>query len=321
MTSTGTTAPAVSNATLTQRAAIASVVVATLLLGLKGVALWRTGSMAMLGSVADTTLDLVASIVTLMGVRLAAAPADPEHRYGHGKAEALASLFQVSLISIAAAGIAFESFSRLGNPHTTQAPEMGIGVSVIAILLSLVLILYQRHVIRQTGSLAINTDSLHYMSDFVLNGSVIVALVLDHYFALKGADTLFGFAIAIWLGRGAWHGAIDAAEHLMDKEWSIEDRRRFIEVASRHPKASGIHDMRTRTSGSDRFVQFHVWVDPEMSVRAAHDVMDEIEAELRKEFPGVDILIHPDPEGHIEKGGDPLRADEALAVLETSKAH
>lgn len=300
---------------LTRRAALASVGVAAILLVMKAGALWQTESVAMLGSLADTALDLVASLVTLFGVRLAAMPADQEHRYGHGKAEALTSLFQVSIISVAAAGIAIESFSRIGNPHLTRSAETGIGVSIIAILLSFGLIAYQRHVVARTGSLAINTDAMHYKSDFFLNMSVIVALVLDHFLRLHGVDALFGIAIAAWLGWGAWHSASEAIGHLMDREWSLEERQRFIEVAARHPALHGIHDMRTRTSGADRFVQFHVWVDPDMTVRAAHDVMDEVEAQLKIEFPGVDILIHPDPDGHIEGGGNPLRAREAGEVL------
>lgn len=301
---------------LTQRAALASVAVATTLLVLKAVATWQTGSVAMLGSLADTTLDLVASLVTLGGVRWAAMPADQDHRFGHGKAEALAALFQVTLIAMAALGLAWESLHRLGGAHATRAPETGIGVSIIAILLSLVLVLYQKRVIAATGSLAIGTDNLHYQSDFFLNLSVIVGLVLDYYTGLHGIDPLFGLGIAVWLGWGAWNSASHAVDHLMDKEWSVEERQRFLAVASRHPLLRGIHDMRTRSSGAARFVQFHASVDPDMSVREAHRVMDEIEASLRKEFPGVEILIHPDPYGYEDEDGDPLRAADARELLE-----
>lgn len=302
---------------LTRNAALASVAVASILLLLKAYALWRTQSVAVLGSLADTTLDLVASVVTLLGVHWAAQPADEQHRYGHGKAEALASLFQVTLIGMAALGLAGESIHRLmTGVHSTAGASEGIGVSLIAIVLSLALVLYQKRVIARTGSLAIGTDNLHYKSDFYLNLSVIVALVLDQYLRISGADALFGVGIALWLGRSAWVAAGEAVDHLMDKEWSIEERQHFIEVASRHPQLHGIHDMRTRSSGAHRFVQFHASVDPNMTIRAAHDVMDEIEAELAKDFPGVDILIHPDPEGHVEGGDDPLRglaAEELLA--------
>ncbi|MCB2015159.1 MAG: cation diffusion facilitator family transporter [Sphingobium sp.] len=302
---------------LTQRAALASVAVAAILLAMKAVALWRTGSVAVLGSLADTSLDLVASLVTLMGVRLAAMPADHDHRFGHGKAEALAALFQVTLITMAAIGLAWESVHRmLVGVHETAAPETGIAVSVVAIILSFFLVVYQKRVIARTGSLAIGTDNLHYQSDFFLNLSVIVALVLDQYLGISGADPIFGVGIALWLAWNAWQSASQAVDDLMDKEWSLEERQHFLNVASRHPQLKGIHDMRTRSSGAHRFVQFHASVDPDMTVLQAHRVMDEIEAALRKEFPGVDVLIHPDPEGHVEGGGDPLRGMDAQDLLE-----
>ncbi len=300
---------------LTQSAALASVAVAAILLVLKAVALWRTDSVAVLGSLADTSLDLVASLVTLLGVRWAALPADHEHRFGHGKAEALSALFQVTLITIAALGLGWESIGRIGGDHRTQAAETGIGVSVVAIVLSLALVAYQKRVIARTGSLAIGTDNIHYRSDLYLNLSVIVALVLDRYLNLAGVDALFGLGIAAWLARSAWSSASEAVDNLMDKEWSVEERRHFLDVASRHPRLHSIHDMRTRSSGTHRFVQFHVMVDPEMTVRDAHVVMDEIEAGLAKEFPGVEILIHPDPLGHVEPEGDPLRGADAQALL------
>ena len=188
---------------LTRNAALASVAVASILLVLKAFAVWMTGSVSMLGSLADTGLDLVASLVTLLGVRVAATPADHNHRFGHGKAEALAALFQVSLITVAAAGIGWRAIGLLSGVHRTAEAEYGIGVSVIAILLSFVLIAYQKHVVAKTGSLAIGTDSLHYQSDFVLNLSVIAALALDQYAGISGIDPVFGIAIAAWLLWGA----------------------------------------------------------------------------------------------------------------------
>jgi ferrous-iron efflux pump FieF len=284
----------------TVRAALASVATALFLLGLKAYASAQTGSVAMLGSLADTAFDLVASLVTLWSVRVAAQPADEDHRFGHGKAEALAALFQVSLITISAAGIGWRAIDRLISRETTAHAEYGIGVSIAALAATLLLIRYQRRVIAKTGSVAIRADNIHYASDLLLNGSVIAALVLDQYLGLRGADPLFGVGIAAWLMFGAWRAAGTAIDQLMDREWPQEKRQRFLAVAAQHPELKGIHDLRTRTSGTHDFVQFHVWVAPEMSVAAAHRVMDEVEAKLAKEFPGVEILIHPDPEGHQE---------------------
>lgn len=280
---------------LTARAAIASVSVALFLLTLKGLAALQTGSVAMLGSLADSALDVVASLITLLGVRVAAIPADHDHRYGHGKAEALVALVQVGLIAASAVGILVRAVGRLASGEATAHAEYGIGVSVIAMLATLGLLAYQRHVIARTGSVAIKADHVHYQSDLLLNGAVIAALVLDQMAGLTGADPLFGIAIALWLAWGAWRASTAAIDQLMDREWPEEKRRRFIALAEAHPAVEGIHDLRTRSSGSRDFAQFCVWVDPAMSIAAAHGVMDEVEAMLMREFPGSEVIIHPEP--------------------------
>lgn len=292
------------HAGLNRSAAFASLSAAGLLLGLKGWAAWSTGSTAMLGSLADTTLDLVASLATLLGVWIAAQPADDKHRFGHGKAEAIAALFQIVLISISALGIASRAVEQFLSGGRTQAAAQGILVSVAAIGVTFALLAWQRHVIRRTGSLAIHTDSVHYQSDLLLNIAVILALVLDQYAGLSRADPLFGFGIALWLGWGAWNASKAVLNQLMDHEWPVERKARVLELIAANPDISGVHDLRTRTSGNKDFVQFHVWVDAQMTVRQAHRVMDSIEARIHEEFPEVEVLIHTDPEGLVDEVGD-----------------
>ena len=291
---------------LTTRAALASVCTALFLLALKAFAAMETGSVAMLGSLADTSLDLLASLVTLFGVRVAARPADHNHRFGHGKAEALAALVQVVIITISAIAIGWRAIAKLMEGDRTAHAEYGIAVSAVAIAVTLGLLAYQRSVIRRTGSVAIRTDHLHYQSDLLLNLSVIAALVLDQYLNLTGADPVFGIIIALWLLWGAWSASSHALDQLMDREWPDEKRQRFLAVAARHPAARGIHDLRTRSSGTHDFAQFHIWVDPAMSVAAAHVVVEEIEAGLEAEFPGCEVLIHLDPEGQVDCPGNAL---------------
>jgi ferrous-iron efflux pump FieF len=299
---------------LNRSAAIGSIAVATLLVGMKGWAAWTTGSTAMLGSLADTVLDLVASSATLIGVWIAAQPADAKHRFGHGKAEALAAMFQVVLISISAIGLAFKAIAQILAGGRTASAAEGIAVSVVATVATLALLAWQRHVIRRTGSIAIATDHLHYQSDLVLNLAVIAALALDQFAGIAHADALFGLAIAGWLGWGAWRASHAAIEQLMDKEWPEEKKQRFIELLAREPELRGAHDLRTRTAGHRDFAQFHVWVDANMTVRQAHKVMDAIEARLVAEFPGTEILIHPDPEGLVDEEG--IAAEDVLAPAE-----
>lgn len=288
---------------LTNRAAIASVTMALFLLALKIFAAAETGSVALLASLADTGFDVLASVLTLFSVRYAAMPADDDHRFGHGKAEALSALLQVVLITVSAILIGWRAIVRLGEQEQTSHPEYGIGVSVIAIIATLGLLAYQRHVVRKTGSVAIQADHVHYQSDLLLNLAVIIAIVLDTMLNVRGADPLFGIAIAAWLMWGAYRAARIALDQLLDREWPEEKRERFIEVALRHPELRGIHDMRTRSSGVHDFCQFHVWVDPNMTVKEAHRIMDEVEQALMDEFPGVEVLIHPDPEGHKDETG------------------
>ena len=286
---------------LTARAAMASIAMAVTLIGLKLWASIETDSMAMLGSLADSGLDLVASLVVLLGVRVAAQPADWDHRFGHGKAEALAALVQVILITLSALFIGYRAVERLLSGAETGSAELGIGVSIIAMVLTAALISYQRHVVARTGSLAIGTDRLHYSSDLLLNGSVIVALVLDQFVGLTGADAVFGLLIALWLFWGAWGASGSALNQLMDREWPDELRERFLAAAKEYPELAGIHDLRTRTSGTHNFAQFHVWVPGEWTVREAHDRLDRVEEALQERFPATEIIIHLDPEGQIDR--------------------
>lgn len=297
-------------ASLTRSAAYASIATALFLVGLKLWASWQTGSTAMLGSLADTTLDLIASLATLLGVWIASHPADENHRFGHGKAEALAAIFQVMLITLSAGGIALRAVTRLAEGGQTAAAEEGIAVSIVAIVATFALLAWQRHVIRKTGSVAIKTDHVHYQSDILLNLSVIAALVIDQFMGFGAADPLFGLGIALWLAWGAWRAGGEAMDHLMDREWPEERREEFLAVLARHPDIRGVHDLRTRTSGADDFVQFHMAVDPHLTVLEAHALMDEVEERIAREFPGVEVLIHPDPEGLVNEEG--VAAEELL---------
>jgi ferrous-iron efflux pump FieF len=286
---------------LATKAALASVSLALVLVAAKAWAAWSTSSTAMLGSLADTALDLLASITTLVGVRIAALPADRNHRFGHGKAEALVAMAQVMLITISALWIFWRAIDRLLAGAETGAMELGIGVSLLAMAGTVALLWYQRRVIARTGSVAIKTDNLHYKSDLALNSAVIAALLLDQAAGISGADALFGIAIALWLLWGAWHAAAEAVDQLMDKEWPAEERDAFLAAAAEYPELGGLHDLRTRRSGLLRFVQFHVWVPAEWTVRHAHDMLDPVEEKLQARFPGTEILIHVDPEGQTDR--------------------
>ncbi|MXO91337.1 cation diffusion facilitator family transporter [Pontixanthobacter aquaemixtae] len=301
---------------LTRSAAIASISVALFLVAIKLWASMETGSTAMLGSLADSALDLIASLATLVGVWIAAQPADDNHRFGHGKAESLSAMFQVMLIALSAAAIGFRAIQHLIEGGRTSAAAEGIGVSAIAIVVTLGLLLWQRHVIRQTRSVAISADHVHYQSDLLLNVAVIAALALDQFGGIAFADPLFGFAIAAWLLWGAWRAASEAVDNLMDREWPEEKRQRFVELAAKHPELSNLHDLRTRTSGTRDFVQFHVDLPRAMTVEQAHDIIERVENDLCSHFPDMELLIHIDPAGHVDEPGNRLVEEDEFAKLE-----
>ncbi|MDE2340246.1 MAG: cation diffusion facilitator family transporter [Alphaproteobacteria bacterium] len=287
--------PGTNNA-LKIRAALASASMALVLLAMKTFAVYRTGSVAMLGSLADTGLDVLTSLITLFGVHFAAQPADGNHRYGHGKAEALVALFQVIVIVGSGISIGWMAILHLleGGAQTAN-PEYGIGVSAVAIVMTLALVLYQRSVVRRTGSVAIHADNVHYQADLMINIAVVIAIIIDQYLGWHRADPLFGLLIAVWLIYGAATASLRAFHELMDHEWPEADREAFIRVAEQHAEIQGIHDVRTRTSGATRFIQFNVWADPDKTLREVHDVMDEVESRLMRAFPDTEVMIHPEP--------------------------
>ena len=301
---------------LTRSAALASISVALVLVALKSWASWRTGSAAMLGSLADSALDLVASVVTLFGVWYASQPADREHRFGHGKAEAIAALAQVMLIALSAFGIVIRSVQEWVNGPQIAAAEEGIGVSVVAIVLTFALLGWQRFVLARTGSVAIRTDHVHYQSDLLLNLAVIAGLALSAYAGIAGADPFFGLAIAAWLAWGAYEASREALDHLMDREWPDEKRRAFVEAAAAHAELANLHDLRTRTAGNRDFVQFHVDMPPAMTVEEAHDIIERVEADLCRKFPDMELLIHIDPAGHVDEPDNPLVEEDEFAALD-----
>jgi ferrous-iron efflux pump FieF len=292
-------------ARLTRSAALASAGVAVLLLGLKTWAAAATGSVAMLGSLADTGLDLLASLLTLFAVGFAAQPADDDHRFGHGKAEAIAALMQTLLIIGSAALIMWRAVLSFGQTDLPRAPDVGIGVSAVAIALTLALVAWQKHVVRKTGSIAIATDSLHYQSDLLLNGTVIAAFVLDVLLGIHGADAFFGIVIALWIAWSALKSARAAIDMLMDREWPPEKSAELRRIVLAVPGVEDVHDLRSRSSGITDFIQFHIWLDPAMTVIAAHDIVDMIELRLQKAFPDAEFFIHIDPRGHRDDPAQP----------------
>lgn len=280
-----------------RRATYAAVAVAAVLIVLKTAAFFMTGSVAMLGALFDSVLDGSASMVNLLAVRHALTPADREHRFGHGKAEALAGLGQAFIIFGSAGYIAFEAFNRIFDPQPLAHSSVGIAVSLVAIILTFALVAYQRYVVSRTNSLAIAADSIHYRGDLLMNLAVIAAFVFSGFLGMHWADPVLGVMIAVMIAYSAWQIIRAAYNQLMDHELSLDDRERIKTIAMAHPEVVSIHDLRTRAAGVQLFIQFHLELETDISLMKAHEISDDVEAKVRKAFQGAEVIIHQDPAG------------------------
>jgi ferrous-iron efflux pump FieF len=282
---------------LRRAASYASVSVALVLIAAKFAAWLGTGSVALLSSLIDSLLDAAASLVTLFALRQAMAPADREHRFGHGKAEPLAVLGQSAFIGGSALWLLAEAVRRLIWPVPVENTSAGIAVMGFAIVVTLGLVSFQRYVVKKTGSLAIGADELHYRGDLVLNASVLLALVLESSLKLPVIDPVFGGVVGIWITYSAARLARASLTQLMDRELSDEERARIRAIAQAHPDVVAAHDLKTRVAGPTAFIQIHIEMDGAISLLRAHEISDEVEASLRKAYPQAEIIIHQDPAG------------------------
>jgi ferrous-iron efflux pump FieF len=283
--------------TLMHRAALASLSVTVFLIALKFVAYIATDSVSMLASLADSGLDFFASMINLVAVRSSLTPPDREHRFGHGKAEPLAGLAQGAFIAGSATFLIIEAVSRLTQPHVIERETVGFIVMGIAIAATIGLVGYQRMVVAKTASLAISSDQSHYTSDLITNVGVVVSLVLSAQFGWKYADPIIAIAIALFLAWTSWGVFRASSDQLMDHELPDEDRAKIKSLVMRHADVRNLHDLRTRASGLNTFIQFHIELDADISLTRAHEISDAVEADVMEAFPKAEILIHQDPAG------------------------
>lgn len=287
-------------ARLMRLATYASVSVALTLIVTKLGAWAVTESISLLSTLIDSLLDALASMVNLVAVRHALQPADREHRFGHGKAEALAGLAQSAFIAGSAAFLVLQAADRVIRPRDISHPDIGYAVMVFSIVLTFALVLFQRYVVRRSGSVAISADSLHYQTDLLINASVILSLFLASEMGLPLADPLFAIGIAAYIVWGAVQIARQSLDMLMDKELPDDDRKRIQQIVNGHPAVVGMHDLRTRASGAQVFIQLHLELDPEMPLRDAHVISEQVMKSLCEAYPQAEVIIHEDPEDAIE---------------------
>jgi ferrous-iron efflux pump FieF len=279
------------------RATYASLATAGVLIAAKFVAWTGTDSVALLSSLVDSMVDAAASLVTFVAVRQAAIPPDREHRFGHGKAEPLAALGQAAFLLGSALFVIAEAVRRLVAPEPVENTGIGVAVMVFSLVVTVALVAYQRHVVKRTGSLAINADALHYSSDILMNVGVIATLLTQSALAAPVIDPLFGGAVGAYITYGAAKIGRLALTQLMDRELPDEERARIRRIAESHPEVTAVHDIRTRGAGPTAFIQLHIEMDGTMSLLHAHEISDAVETQLRAAFPHAGIIIHADPAG------------------------
>jgi cation diffusion facilitator family transporter len=301
------------SAVLTRRITLLSVITAAVLVAMK-LAVWlASGSVALMASLADSGLDFIASLATFFAVRYAAAPPDAEHRYGHGKAEAFASLFQGGLVFASAALIGREAIVDLITPHPLKAEGWAIGTMALSTLLTAGLIAAQTRVLNRTGSVAVSGDRAHYASDLGSNIIALLGIAASIWLGRNSLDSVAALLVAAVLLWGAISVYREAAGQLLDRELSPESRRRIIELITRDRRIGGVHQLRTRAAGPYVHVQMHIDLDPELTLAEAHTVLVDAEKRVLETFPSADIIIHADPSGKAEPHGG--------AFAETSPAH
>ncbi|MBV4486692.1 cation diffusion facilitator family transporter [Pseudomonas sp. SWRI153] len=283
------------HARLLRLATRASVAVACTLIIAKAIAWWLSGSVSMLAGLTDSALDGVTSMLNLLAVHYALRPADDDHRYGHGKAESLAGMAQALFIGGSAVLIAFQAYARLQTPEPLGAPWLSIGVIVFSLLLTAALLVLQHRVVRQTGSNAVRADSLHYRSDMLLNGSILIALVLAGL-GFEQLDAWFGLGIAAYIFWSAIQIARESFSVLMDEELPTDVSQHMLELACSVPGVLGAHDLRTRISGNHWFVQLHLELPGELTLSVAHGISDQAAAAIHKAYPRAEVLVHADPQ-------------------------
>ncbi|PVX39220.1 ferrous-iron efflux pump FieF [Pasteurella langaaensis DSM 22999] len=283
-----------------KRAASFAVIVSTSLIIVKGIAWWKTGSLAILAAMTDSLVDLLASGTNMLVLRFALQPADRNHYFGHGKAESLAALAQSAFITGSAVFLLLQGIQRLANPVATENNGFGVIVCVISILLTFALLMYQRKVISLTQSPAIQADKLHYQTDLLMNSAILIAMLFSLY-GIVYADAIFAIIIALYIFASALKMSWEAIQTLLDRALPEEEIQQIIQLAEKHPQVIGIHDIGTRQVGNTKFIQLHLELEDHLPLIDAHEIADQVEQNILADFADAKIVIHQEPHSVVQK--------------------
>jgi ferrous-iron efflux pump FieF len=287
-------------AKLMRLASMASISVAGTLIAVKLAALLLTHSVSLLASLVDSLTDSFASLINFIAIRHALMPPDREHRFGHGKAEPLAALAQSAFMTGSAIFVLIAALQRLLNPTPLNYGTIGLVVMGISIALTFFLVAFEKNVARQTGSMVIQTDSLHYEVDLWTNAAVFLSIGASTFWQIHILDPVAAFGITGYLLWNTYHIAVHAIQTLMDREFSEQEGAEIRAIALSHHGALGVHDLRTRRSGPSAFIQVHLEMEDSLPLIHAHKISDDVEAAIRRHFTEAEVIIHEDPQSVAE---------------------
>jgi|TARA_B100001750_G_scaffold231087_1_gene228163 ferrous-iron efflux pump FieF len=290
---------------LVKSASIASLLVASTLIFLKYYGWVTTSSVSLLGSLADSLIDFLASVFVFVAITYSFLPADEKHRFGYGKSEGLVAFIQSLLIGFSGVYVFIEAIKRLIYPSQINKPIVAIWVIIVSIALTVALIMYQKYVVEKSKSMAIESDQYHYLTDTFINLSVLFSVVISGWTKFIFIDAIVGLLISGVVLYNAFILLKKSFKILLDQEIQSSDRDEIKKIALQHPKVLGFHDLRTRDTGRNYIIQFHLELDPKMSLLESHTITDEVTDNVLESYPDSEIIIHTDPLG-IDELRDPF---------------
>lgn len=289
------------NETLLKCATYFSTITSFIILVIKLYAWWMTNSISILASLLDSFLDISASIINLLAIRYSLIPPDDDHRFGHDKIQDLSVFLQAIFFIISGCSVIGLSINRIINPIIIEHSSLGIWIMILSIFLTSFLILFQSFVIKRTNSKIIVADKLHYTIDMVTNLSVVLSLWISKQYNFIYLDVIFAILISFYVIHEGVDLIKQTFKNLMDEELSDDEKQKILNILSSEKKIIGVHEFKTRYAGNKAFIQFHIELDPEMKLRDAHTISDNIENQIKKLFEECEVIIHQDPAGFEEK--------------------
>lgn len=268
---------------------------AAFLVVLKAAAAVATGSLALGSAALDSLVDLFVSGANYLVLRRAAAPPDADHAYGHGKFENIAALFQGVFLLVAGGSLVWAGVNRLVDLTLPRETGWGIAVLAVSILASLLVSRALTRAARQIDSPALKADSLHYETDLWVNGAALVALLVVRWTGWAPADPLVALGVAVLVFRAGGTLVLEALGDLSDRGLPPDELDRIRSVVATFPEVVGMHDLRTRRSGGQRFIELHLEIPLSTSFEEAHALMVRVLRAIETELPRSKVFVHGDP--------------------------